>query len=59
MFEEENVKYYSGEDIHPDYHKVQIKLTSGADFLSVKSSGLGRLRGVREGRAVVTTKKEW
>ena len=59
MFEEENVKYYSGEHIYPDYQEVPIKLTSGADFLSIEGSGLSRLRGVREGRAVVTTKKEW
>ena len=56
LFEEENVKYYSGEDIHPDYHKVQIKLTSGADFLSVQGASLSRLRGVWKGCAVITTK---
>ena len=56
LFEEENVKYYSGEHIYPDYQEVQIKLTSGADFLSVDGASLSRLRGVWEGCAVIATK---
>ena len=27
LFKEENVKYYDGEHIHPDYRKVQISKT--------------------------------
>ena len=54
LFEEENVKYYGGEHIHPDYR--QVKLTSSADFLSVDRTSLSRLRGVWKGCAVVATK---